>query len=208
MRNRGSYSLTTSMRPIIIVCGFALLIALCTARQLAVHFSVDWSGYRQWRVAQTKVVAGTSMTIDDMWWTESSSSHQTFLRILCHWNNGFPPNDYHLRASLLNASDGNDVPGMLTWYVPLPKTKFTPNGVTPFLWEFRTEPPIGKAVSFRVRYEPSRLSEINGAVEPVGNSGYVDFKLPNVAVEKDMSVADIFVPKQLFWAGYLPRGPE
>ena len=134
------------------------------------------------------------MTIDDMWWTQSSTTHNCFLRILCHWTDGFPPDSYEMRASLLNGADGKAVAGMHTWYVPLPKTRFTPTGVTPFLWEFSTTPPTGSDVRFRINYASNRLVEINGAVEPAGSSGYVDFEVPNVATERDMSCPDIFAP--------------
>jgi len=182
------------MRRVGIFCGVVLIVIFCVVRVLPIHFNVDLSGYRHWRVAQTKSVAGTPMTIDDMWWVQTSDDHQTFLRILCHWNNGFPPNYYHLRASLLNQADGREIVRMLTWYVPLPITKFAPSGVTPFLWEFRTTPPTGKDVKFRVHYESNRLIETNGTVEPAGNPGYVDFEVPNVATERDMSCPDIFAP--------------
>lgn len=182
------------MRRVGIFCGVVLIVIFCVVRVLPIHFSVDLSGYRHWRVSQTKSVAGSPMTIDDMWWTQSSTSHKTFLRILCHWSNGFPPNLYVMHASLLNAADGKEIVGMPTWYVPLPKTHFTPTGVTPFFWEFSTTPPTEKGVRFRIKYSSNRLVETNGTVEPAGNSGYVDFEVPNVATERDMSCPDIFAP--------------
>jgi hypothetical protein len=176
--------------------GLALLAIFCIVRIAPVHFNVDLSGYRHWRVTQTKPVAGTSMTIDDIWWTQSSTTHHCFLRILCHWNSGFPPSDYVMRASLLNSADGKEITGLHTWYVPLPKTRFTPTRVTPFLWEFSTAPPTDKNVRFRVSYASNRLIETNGTVETAGKPGHVDFKLPNVATERDMSCPDIFAPSQ------------
>jgi hypothetical protein len=183
------------MRRVGIFCG-VLLVIFCVVRVLPGHVNVDLSGYRHWRVTQTKSIAGTPMTIDDMWWTQSSTTKNTFLRILCHWSNGFRPNHYEMRASLLNTADGKEISGMHTWYVPLPKTRFTPTGVTPFFWEFSATPPTGKNIRFRINYASNRLIETNGIVEPAGNPGYVDFEVPNVAIERDMSCPDIFEPSR------------
>jgi hypothetical protein len=158
----------------------------------AIRVLPDLPAYRHWRVAQTKSIAGTPMTIDDIWWTRSSESHQSFLRVLCHWNNGFPPADYQMRARLLNA-DGAEIAGTATWYVPMPKTRFTPAGGTPFCWEFRTEPPADKDVRFRVK---------------VDGNGQVDFDVPNVAVRRDMSCPDIFAPGALWTMNSFSGRPD
>jgi hypothetical protein len=169
-------------------CGSVLLLVLSAI----VYFAGNhFPAYRHLRVAQTKVVAGAPMTIDDIWWTQSSHSN-SFLRILCHWSDdGFPPRDYNVRAIRLNP-DGSEIKGEMTWYVPMPKTLFTPKGVTPFFWEFKTAPPTGKYVDFRIRYKS--ISDRGGIIfgdEP----DLVDFRLPNVALQRDMSCPDFFAPK-------------
>jgi len=170
------------VRKITIISGVVGILALAFAALWASRFLSELPAYRHWRVAQTKFIVGTPMTIDDMWWTRSSESHQSFLRVLCHWSNGVPPNDYQLRASLLNA-DGAEIARTATWYVPMPRTRFTPAGVTPFFWEFRTVPLADKDVRFRIK---------------VDGNGQVDFDVPNVAVKRDMSCPDIFAPEALW----------
>ncbi len=195
------------MRRAVVIAVMLALVAIILAALGPLRFLPYTEAYCHWRVAQTKSIAGTPMTIDDMWWTRSSESHQSFLRVLCHWNDGFPPNDYYMRASLLNA-DGAEIAGMLTWYVSLPKSKFASAGVTPFLWEFRAAPPTGKDVRFRVHYASNRLVEVNGTVEPDGKGGYVDFEVPNIAVERDMSCPDIFAPGALWTLNSISDRPN
>jgi len=54
------------MRRVGIFCGVVLIVIFCVVRVLPIHFNVDLSEYRHWRVSQTKSVAGSPMTIDGL----------------------------------------------------------------------------------------------------------------------------------------------
>ena len=195
------------VRRIGIFSGVLVLAVLGLVSRSAIRELPDLSAYRHWRVAQTKPVAGTPMTIDDIWWTRSSETHQTFLRVLCHWSHGFPPDDYIVRASLLD-SEGALIKGTPTWYVPLPKTRYAPAGVTPFFWELGTTPPVGRNVKLRVTYEPNRLVMTDQGVGPDPIVGYIDFDVPNVAIERNMSCPDIFAPGALWTMNSISGQPN
>ena len=76
----------------------------------------------------------------------------------------------------------------------MPKTASTPKGVTPFFWEFRIPAALGDKFCVRVSYQflAQRLDAmVHGKINSLAEQR-IDFNLPNVATERDMSVPDFF----------------
>jgi hypothetical protein len=181
----------------VLIMGILFLVGLSSFRCLP-----DLTAYRHWRVAQTKAFAdGALMSVDDMWTLTVRPDHLRFLRVLCHGRNGFDPDKYWMKASLLQSPDGPVIQDSYTWYEPLPKTSYTPKGVTRFVWEFRIPAKIGNTFCVKISYQDSGLHQralMTGNAAPSGEQE-IDFVLPNVAIERDMSCPDIYAPGAL-WA--------
>jgi len=143
------------------------------------------------------------MTIDDVWYADTNDAH--LLRIQCHWSNGgFPPDNYILRANLLNATGGGKLSNLTSWYVPLPKTKYTPEGVTPFVWEFkRPSQAFEQHGYFYLQIESEKYEQVrkDSGIIPAKLSDTVEFVLPNVATFRGMDCPDFFAPARMFGEG-------
>ena len=174
---------------VVVIIGHAILA------RMNITIQPNLSLYRHWRISQTKTfVDGASMSVDDMWTCRSQSSNLRFLRVLCHGANGFDPGKYWMKASLLQSPDGPAIQDNYTWYVPMPITASTPKGVTPFFWEFRIPEALGDRFCVRVSYQflAQRIDAmVHGKINSLAEQR-IDFNLPNVATERDMSVPDFF----------------
>jgi hypothetical protein len=184
------------MRWLSVIKGCLLILVgviVCHVAGVRVHFEPNLSFYRHWRVAQTKAFSdGATMTVDDMWTVRSGDLR--FLRVLCHGASGFIPDKYWMKASLLQSANGPVIQDNYTWYVPMPKTASTPQGATPFFWEFRIPATLGDKFCVRISYQfqAQRLDAmVHGKINSLAEQR-IDFNLPNVATERDMSVPDFF----------------
>ncbi len=154
----------------------ASAIAFCLIVGIAIYHLPHLSAYRHLQVGQTKSFGdGASMSIDDVWTVRFADKR--FLRVLCHWSNGFPPDKYWMKATLRESADGPNIEKNFTWYVPMPKTAMTPKGVTPFYWEVRIPSNMHGPVCLQVDY---------------GSGRRIDFNLPCIGIERDSSVPDYF----------------
>lgn len=158
--------------------------------------------YRQFRLKQAgaaKLENGTKLHVEDIWTLEPSAQTDgaSLVRLLCRWEGGYPPDQYHaIWASLMDASkdDSTSKLNETDWRLALSSL----NRNASFIWEFSLRKDARLPDHFRLRISyikenvtiPMEKGETNDhytarVSQILQKAPYIDLVIPNVSVLRD-----------------------